>query len=102
MIQQVFLSISIEELRELVRDSVKDVINQNPQNELMRADEAAEYLKISKLSIYGLVNRRKIPFSKRGKYLYFFRNDLAKWVKSELTIQQTEEGYNSKLANQLK
>jgi len=43
----------------------------------MNLDKAAEYLSISKGTLYNLVNKRKISFHKpNGKLLYFRREDL--------------------------
>jgi excisionase family DNA binding protein len=45
-------------------------------------DQAAEFLSLSKYTLYGLVQRREVPFAKRGKRLYFTKADLTDWVKT--------------------
>lgn len=45
--------------------------------------EAAKYLSISQSHLYKLTSQRKIPFHKpNGKYLYFFKEELDKWIVS--------------------
>ena len=44
--------------------------------------EAAEILKLSVPTLYGLVSRSQIPVSKKGKRLYFSRDELMSWIKS--------------------
>ncbi len=41
-------------------------------------------------TIYDLVHKRLIPHSKRGKDLYFSRNELIQWLKSGKRKTQTE------------
>lgn len=44
--------------------------------------EAAKYLKLSVPTIYGMVSRREIPFSKLGKRLYFSEISLNEWIQT--------------------
>ena len=56
------------------------------QEEKEREDEiggielAIELTGLAKPTIYGLVSERKIPYSKRGKKLYFSRKELLIWL----------------------
>lgn len=43
--------------------------------------EAAEIVRMTKGSIYGLVHKRQIPFFKRGKSVLFYYDDLIKWIE---------------------
>ncbi len=79
----IFSSISLDKLTETIRDTVLQVLEQSSPSELMRIEDVAEYLKISKSSIYGLIYRQKIPFFKRGKYCFFYKKDLDSWIKGE-------------------
>jgi len=60
------------------------------QNELWDVKQAAEFLLLSVPTIYGLVHKRSIPHSKRGKRLYFRKDDLLKWIESNrrMTIDE--------------
>jgi len=51
-------------------------------DKLLTIQEAAELLHLSVPTIYGLVHRLEIPVSKKGKRLYFSKEELTKWVKA--------------------
>lgn len=46
-------------------------------------DELADFLSISKASVYRLVNKRQIPFNKIGGSLRFRREDIDKFLDSQ-------------------
>jgi len=41
---------------------------------------AAEYLNLEPSTIYGLVSKKEIPYSKRHKRLYFLESELSAWL----------------------
>ncbi len=41
-----------------------------------------EIPELSKKSIKSKTSRKEIPFSKRGRHLYFFKADLINWLKT--------------------
>lgn len=43
--------------------------------------EAADFLDLTKGTIYNLVSKKKIPFLKRRKRLYFTPRDLLNWIR---------------------
>jgi excisionase family DNA binding protein len=43
--------------------------------------EAGELLKLSIPTLYGYVQRAEIPVCKRGKRLYFSKQELLQWIK---------------------
>jgi len=52
-------------------------------DELLTAQQTADFLDLSKASVYGLVHAGKIPGAcKRGKRLYFSKQELTDWIKS--------------------
>jgi excisionase family DNA binding protein len=51
-------------------------------NNLISTDELAEFLKISKPSVYRLINKRVFPFYKVGGKLRFFKADIEKYLES--------------------
>lgn len=62
----------------------------NPENYL-GADQAAEFLNISKSHLYKLTFRNRIPFYKPGgKLIYFKREELSEWVKKGRVKTQEE------------
>jgi len=59
--------------------------NNNPQPEedkLLTIREAAEILHLSVPTVYGLVQRSEVPVCKRGKRLYFSKQELIGWIMS--------------------
>ncbi|NLU20817.1 MAG: helix-turn-helix domain-containing protein [Phycisphaerae bacterium] len=51
------------------------------RNEIMTMDELAEYLKISKSTLYKLAVENKIPGTKIGKRWRFHKDAIDEWVK---------------------
>ena len=51
-------------------------------NNLISPEELAELFKISKSSVYRLIERRQIPFYKIGAKLRFSKSDVEKYLKS--------------------
>jgi len=48
--------------------------------ELMTTTELAEYLRISRASVYRLVRQKQIPVSKVGRQLRFRRDTVDMWL----------------------
>jgi len=52
------------------------------RDEIMTMDELAEYLKISKSTLYKLAVENKIPGTKIGKRWRFHKDAIDRWVQS--------------------
>lgn len=50
------------------------------ENKIMRIEQVAEMLGLSRSHIYKLVNKDKIPFRKKGKALFFMSQEIFDWV----------------------
>jgi excisionase family DNA binding protein len=65
----------------------------------LTTEEAAGFLNLEIPTLYTLVQKRKVPFHKRGKKLYFFREELLEWIRfrgdssEERTQKQMEEQF---------
>ena len=57
---------------------------------LLTIAQAADLLRLSVPTVYGLVSRREIPSMKKGKRLYFSNQELTDWVKSGRKQTNTE------------
>ncbi len=55
--------------------------NQPETDQLLSIQQAGELIKLTPPTIYGLVSKNEIPFSKKGKRLYFSKVDLIDWIK---------------------
>lgn len=45
--------------------------------------EVADYIKVAKSTIYGLTNKKSIPYYKIGKKLYFKKAEIDEWILSK-------------------
>lgn len=63
---------------ELIRQRTQ---KQDNQDRMLTVKEAADFLSLSKHSIYAKVHNREMPFIKRGGKLYFSKTDLIEWLK---------------------
>jgi excisionase family DNA binding protein len=81
-------------------DNIENLIkgiraSDNPQGhthepEIMNLIQAAEYLSLSKSSLYKSTSQREIPHFKKGKRIYFRRSELDKWI-TEVRIKTRRE-----------
>ncbi|MEJ7692291.1 helix-turn-helix domain-containing protein [Daejeonella sp.] len=68
-------------------------IGHQDNEELFNITKAAEFLNLSVATLYGKVCRKEIPVNKQGKRLYFYKAELADWIKSgrKKTITELRE-----------
>ncbi|MGI6291776.1 MAG: helix-turn-helix domain-containing protein [Bacteroidales bacterium] len=69
-----------------------------PPEQLLTIQEAAKFLSLTVPTIYSKVNRKELPFMKRGKRLYFSSTELMEYVKagrkkSNAEIEQEAKAY---------
>lgn len=90
---------NIENLLLDLKHNSKEPILQREAEELLTVKQAAELLKLSVPTIYAYVQRQEIPVSKRGKRLYFSKQELLDWVKEgrKKTVSEIEEQANSRI-----
>lgn len=55
--------------------------NQPETDQLLTIQQAGELIKLTVPTLYGYVRRNEIPFSKKGKRLYFSKQELTDWIK---------------------
>ena len=67
----------IKKIEKLLKLSLKIT---KEKEDLMDIEEAARYLRLSIATIYSKVCKSELPASKKGKKLYFSRNELKDWV----------------------
>lgn len=62
-------------------------------DEILTVQQAAELLKLSVPTIYGLVSKADIPVNKRGKRLYFSKAELTAWIKGgrKMTLVELQD-----------
>jgi len=81
--------VQISELHALIKDAVNVAVQQIalpqkidplPKSSFMTVEQASTYLNVAKPTIYGYVCNRTIPYIKKGKKLYFEKNELDSWL----------------------
>lgn len=60
----------------------------------LNAGETSAFLGIPKNTLYALTSRREIPFCKKGKHLFFFKDELIAWLQSgrQQTLAEIKAG----------
>jgi excisionase family DNA binding protein len=75
-------------------NKIESLINsmQRKETEFMSIDEASQFLKLKKATIYQMVFKREIPFYKSTKKLLFKKSDLIDWVEKDriYTLKELE------------
>lgn len=79
-------SLSVEEYIQLSREILQEFTtndggSKNVAGEIMDVDEAAAYLKMAKQTVYSMVSRRLLPYFKRGKRVFFRKEELLSWLE---------------------
>lgn len=82
------LTRKLESIERLLLSS-SDKQSEKP-DQLLTIEEAAEFLHLTKPTLYSKVSKAEIPFMKRSKRLYFSRIELMEYVKGGK--QRTVEG----------
>ena len=85
--KQIFTNISEDNLKELIREVMRDEItrlNHTEVENLIKAKEACEYLKVSKVTLYKWLKEGRITGYYLGTRLFF--------KKSELEMALTKKG----------
>jgi hypothetical protein len=84
----VFTQLSIAEVRQLFRQELEAFFAEHPlataqfdSDEIGDIALAQEITCLARPTIYGLVAQAKIPCMKKGKKLYFSRQELTDWIK---------------------
>lgn len=106
MTKTILISLPVEDLQSLIIDCVNSCLKHNSNStektnepdQLLTVDQAAEFLNLSKATIYTKVSRRELPFMKRSKRLYFSQKELMLYLtegrhKTSTDISKEAEVY---------
>jgi excisionase family DNA binding protein len=75
---------SLEKIQSDISDLRRIITANNPEkptNRLFVLPEAAEFLHLSKATLYRFVADRSIPFHKQGGKLWFLETELLTWIQ---------------------
>jgi excisionase family DNA binding protein len=99
MSNSIIVQFSEQEFKQLIKSCIKEGINENSvvktenTDRLLSVKEASVFLNLAQQTLYGFTSNRTIPFIKKGKKLYFKRNDLETWLNEgkKQTIKEISE-----------
>ncbi len=57
---------------------------------LMTLKEVAKYLKISVHTVYKMVEQGRMPATRLGRQLRFYKSDVYKWLSDRMTREKKE------------
>ncbi|RYU92714.1 helix-turn-helix domain-containing protein [Emticicia agri] len=85
---EIIITTSIE-LSRIVQNAIRTVLTEHSSknsesstiNEFLSINEAANFLKIPKASLYQLTSKREISFMKRSRRIFFKKSDLELWLE---------------------
>ena len=88
------IQLTTEELQTIINKSIREALAEerkfNNQNEktheekdLLTVSEAAEFLDLTKPTIYSKVNRGELPYMKKSKRVYFSKKELLAFLKED-------------------
>lgn len=88
MDKTILISLPLEHLQALIIDSLdiclkrydKDRASPSSDRQILTTKEAAEFIGVAVPTLYAMTSRRMLPHAKRGKRLFFSRNDLIEWI----------------------
>lgn len=86
-----------------LRDDIKDGSSRTSEHIPMNLNEACEFLKMKKATMYYHLQHRSIPATRKGKSYILFKDELLKWVESGRTndVPLTAEEMNSELGKRV-
>jgi len=87
-----------EELQALIKESVREEVesilkelSQKPLPERLSLAEAAQYLGITKSTMYGYTCARKVPYYKFGRRIFFYTKELEEWLRNTSNRHKSRE-----------
>lgn len=88
MVSQILNKVErLERVIETIREHVRNNSSSSTEHIPMTIDEACEFLKMKKSTMYYHVERGNITATRRGKNYIFFKDELLRWLESGRTNQ---------------
>ena len=98
----IIITIEKEDLEDIVCRAVETALVQvgfireqedkKDENEfVMKSPDLCKYLKMKLSTLYQLTHKKGIPYNKKGKTMYFKKDEIDKWIadgKQEMKIEQ--------------
>ena len=78
-----------DQLKGIVKTALSDYFERNPiqqqssdDDDLLTIQQASELVNLAPSTLYSKTSTGTIPFTKRGKKLYFRKSDLIRWIET--------------------
>lgn len=72
-------------LAKILKENIQ-LFRENPTEDILSVEGAADFLNLSKSTIYHLTSNDKVPHYKQSKKLYFKRSELIEWLENSRSI----------------
>ena len=85
----IILQLNEVELRNLIKITFNESLSElaskktHDPSKLLSIKEASQFLNLAQQTLYGFTSQNKIPYIKKGKKLYFIKEELDKWLKND-------------------
>lgn len=104
MVSQVLIKMErLERVIETIRERIDGNSTSSAEHIPMTIDEACDFLKMKKSTMYYHVERGNITVTKRGKNFIFFKDELVHWLeggrKNQESSMNTDEENDMRLAS---
>ena len=90
------LQVQLTKIEELILSSNKKSENCNDQP--LNVEQCAEFLNLTKSTVYSMVSRGQLPHIKKGKRVYFFKETLLDYLQ-EGSVQTSQSIADTALNN---
>lgn len=67
-------------LQELISIPKSNKVKNEGEIEFLNVQQTADYVSLSKATVYGLIHKLEIPNYKRGKRVYFKKSEIDSWL----------------------
>lgn len=72
----ILISLSSDELKDIVRDVIRNEVNLKKEKEIMSAEECCEYLGISTSCLNAWKAKGMLPYRKIGKRNFYLKSEI--------------------------
>lgn len=72
----ILISLSSDELKDIVRDVIRDEVNLKRDKEIMSSEECCEYLGISTSCLNAWKIQGKLPYRRISKRVFFLKTEI--------------------------
>ena len=94
----------MERVLDFIKDEVCKKRSSSAEHTPMAIEEACEFLKMKKSTLYYHIERDNIPATKRGKNYILFKDELVSWLESgrKSSVPLTPEEMNAQKLSSIK